>query len=60
MRPGDSVDVSPLADDGVVLDQWQDANSGGLGGAGSITRQKVRTYFDDSIEFRTLRAGGFV
>ena len=39
-RSGEDLETS-TDDDGDVFDQWQDANSGGLGGAGSVMRQKV-------------------
>ena len=32
-------DAAPA--DGAVFDQWEAANTGGLGGVGSVTRQKV-------------------
>ncbi|CAM9746455.1 unnamed protein product [Ascophyllum nodosum] len=38
-RSGEDLETS-TDDDGDVFDQWQDANSGGLGGAGSVMRQK--------------------
>eukprot|EP00903_Cladosiphon_okamuranus_P020075 g18441.t1 len=38
-RGGESSEESP-PQDGAVFDQWEAANTGGLGGAGSVTRQK--------------------
>ncbi|CAM9399954.1 unnamed protein product, partial [Pylaiella littoralis] len=38
-RGGDGSESSP-PQDGAVFDQWEAANTGGLGGAGSVTRQK--------------------
>lgn len=42
-RGGESSEESP-PQDGAVFDQWEAANTGGLGGAGSVTRQKVGQY----------------
>lgn len=39
-RRSDDASGGPV--DANVFDQWEAANTGGLGGAGSITRQKVR------------------
>lgn len=43
-RGGESSEESSPPQDGAVFDQWEAANSGGLGGAGSVTRQKVGIY----------------
>lgn len=41
-------DASSGPADSNVFDQWEAANTGGLGGAGSVTRQKVwTTQIDD-------------
>ena len=52
-RKGDADEAPP---DGAVFDQWEAANTGGLGGPGSISRQKVLTH----PKFLTISCAGSV